>query len=353
MGAYLKNAWYAAAWSPEVGRDLLKRVIMDQAILFYRKEDGTAVAMSNRCGHRFAPLHLGKLEGDTVACPYHGIRYDSSGKCVFNPNGNQHIPPAKVQTFPLVERSGVLWIWPGEAELADPSQLPDVSYLEDTQQYAAVTGYLQVRANYRYIIDNLLDNAHLNTVHHDTLGCEPFTLGVPHTKPSENDGIWTDIDCPPGLPGAIWTQLWIAQHGAPPGPMDHWVDMGWQPGGTILQEIGITPEGRPREEGINTLNCHFVTPETDVTSHYFWGICRSFHLDNPMLDEQMKIGANYAFQHQDEPMLAAIQEEIGNQDFWKMRPALIREDVSLSKVRRRMDELMAAEGSPVASAAGD
>jgi vanillate O-demethylase monooxygenase subunit len=59
---FLKNAWYAAAWSHEVSRTLLKRVIMEDAILFYRKEDGTAVAMSNRCAHRFAPLHLGKLD---------------------------------------------------------------------------------------------------------------------------------------------------------------------------------------------------------------------------------------------------------------------------------------------------
>jgi phenylpropionate dioxygenase-like ring-hydroxylating dioxygenase large terminal subunit len=39
---FLKNAWYAAAWSHEVSRTLLKRVIMEEAILFYRKEAESA-----------------------------------------------------------------------------------------------------------------------------------------------------------------------------------------------------------------------------------------------------------------------------------------------------------------------
>src|SRR6266481_4355791 len=158
---FLKNAWYAAAWSDEVGRHLLRRVIMGQAILFYRKEDGTAVALTNRCAHRFAPLHLGKLEGDTVSCPYHALRYDSSGKCVFNPNGDQRIPAAQLRTYALVERYGVLWIWPGDSTRADAGRIPDLSFLEDRVRYTPVTGLLHVRANYRYITDNLVDNAHV------------------------------------------------------------------------------------------------------------------------------------------------------------------------------------------------
>ncbi|MFM0662926.1 Rieske 2Fe-2S domain-containing protein [Paraburkholderia sediminicola] len=345
MSSYLKNAWYIAAWSPDVGRDLLRRVIMDEAILFYRKEDGTPVAMSNRCAHRFAPLHLGKLVGDTVACPYHGLHYESSGACVFNPNGNQHIPPARLRTYPLAERDGVVWIWPGDPEQADPSLLPDLGYLENPTRYAPVTGYQQVRANYRYIIDNLLDNAHLSTVHKNTLGCESFLRGTARLMPLQGDMIWIDIDCPPGPPGPIWTQIWQAERGSAPPDMDHWVEIGWKAGATIMQETGITPAGQPREKGIATLNCHLLTPETEQTTHYFWGIARPFQLNNPVLDEQMKIGATYAFSKEDEPMLAAIQLESGDRDFWGMKPALIGEDLGLTRVRRRMDELLKVEHS--------
>lgn len=177
MSSYLKNAWYAAAWSDEVGRGLFKRVIMDQAIVFFRKVDGTAVALANRCAHRFGPLHLGKLEGDTVACPYHGLRYDASGRCVFNPNGAQIVPAsARVGTYPLAERYGVLWIWPGDPARADPAGIPALGYLEDPARCTRVQGLIEVGANYRYILDNLVDSAHILTVHHDTLASEPYTL---------------------------------------------------------------------------------------------------------------------------------------------------------------------------------
>jgi hypothetical protein len=61
---YLKNAWYVAAWSNEIGRDLVERTICEQPILLYRKENGDPVAIGDMCPHRFAPLSMGKLIGD-------------------------------------------------------------------------------------------------------------------------------------------------------------------------------------------------------------------------------------------------------------------------------------------------
>jgi len=348
--SFLKNAWYAAAWSDEVGRHLLRRVIMDQAVLFYRKEDGTAVALTNRCAHRFAPLHLGKLEGDTVSCPYHGLRYDASGKCVFNPNGNQIAPVgARLGTYPLAERYGVLWIWPGDPSRADPVHIPDLGYLDEPARYRPVKGFIEVRANYRYIIDNLMDGAHVGTVHHDTLACESFTRARPEVA-VEGETIWSRLICPPGHPGAIWEQIWNTERGPVPGPMDHWADSGWSPGAAVRQVTGITPVGQPRERGITTLNCHLLTPETEQTTHYFWAICRDFQMDNAALDEQMKIGATYAFVEQDERMLSAIQETVGSQNFWDLKPCLIADDIGAVRVRRQMDQLLKAESEPAASA---
>ena len=60
---FLKNAWYAAAWSCEVEKALFERTIIGESILFYRKRDNSAVAISNTCPHRYSPLHLGDLGG--------------------------------------------------------------------------------------------------------------------------------------------------------------------------------------------------------------------------------------------------------------------------------------------------
>jgi phenylpropionate dioxygenase-like ring-hydroxylating dioxygenase large terminal subunit len=74
---YLMNAWYAAALSRDVdATELFHRKILDTAVLIYRKADGTPVAMVDRCPHRFAPLHLGKREGDEIVCIYHALKFD-------------------------------------------------------------------------------------------------------------------------------------------------------------------------------------------------------------------------------------------------------------------------------------
>jgi phenylpropionate dioxygenase-like ring-hydroxylating dioxygenase large terminal subunit len=94
-GAYLRNAWYVAAWSDEVGDgQLVPRTIMDEPIVLYRKADGAMAAIEDRCAHRFAPLSMGKIVGgDRIQCPYHGLEYDGSGACVRNPHGTRNIPP--------------------------------------------------------------------------------------------------------------------------------------------------------------------------------------------------------------------------------------------------------------------
>jgi vanillate O-demethylase monooxygenase subunit len=56
----LKNTWYAAAWSRDVGSGFVTRDLLGEPVLLYRKHDGSPVAMIDRCPHRFAPLSMGK-----------------------------------------------------------------------------------------------------------------------------------------------------------------------------------------------------------------------------------------------------------------------------------------------------
>ena len=100
---YLRNAWYVAAWSDDlVDGQLLARTIMKQPVVLYRKADGHVAAILDRCSHRFAPLHMGKIvNGDRIQCPYHGLEFDASGACVLNPHGAKNIPSrAGVRSFP-------------------------------------------------------------------------------------------------------------------------------------------------------------------------------------------------------------------------------------------------------------
>jgi phenylpropionate dioxygenase-like ring-hydroxylating dioxygenase large terminal subunit len=72
--AYLRNAWYVAAWDSEVGSEgVFQRTLLDESILFFRGSQGVIQAVSNRCPHRFAPLDKGTKCGDVIVCAYHGL----------------------------------------------------------------------------------------------------------------------------------------------------------------------------------------------------------------------------------------------------------------------------------------
>jgi phenylpropionate dioxygenase-like ring-hydroxylating dioxygenase large terminal subunit len=122
---FLRNSWYVAAWDREVSRTPLARMLLGEPVLLYRRQDGTPVALEDRCCHRHLPLSKGRLEGDDVRCGYHGLRFDASGRCVEIP-GQASIPPqARVRAFPLIERYHWIWIWMGEPTAADPARVPN------------------------------------------------------------------------------------------------------------------------------------------------------------------------------------------------------------------------------------
>ena len=53
--------------------------LADLNIAVFRLVDGRMFAVEDRCPHRFAPLSLGRIEGDDLRCMYHGLRFRSDG----------------------------------------------------------------------------------------------------------------------------------------------------------------------------------------------------------------------------------------------------------------------------------
>ena len=80
MTSIVRDQWYVAAYGREVGRELFSRTICGESILFWRREDGSVTAMSDRCVHRRFPLSEkpSHLVGDTVVCGYHGFTYGAT-----------------------------------------------------------------------------------------------------------------------------------------------------------------------------------------------------------------------------------------------------------------------------------
>ena len=76
---FLRNYWYVAAWDREIGRKPLARTILSEPIVFYRQENGTPVALEDRCRIATCRCRWAGFEGDTLQCHYHGLRFDGTG----------------------------------------------------------------------------------------------------------------------------------------------------------------------------------------------------------------------------------------------------------------------------------
>lgn len=173
QGSYApKNGWYVAAFCNEIGEDLLSRWILNQPVVLYRKGDGTAVAVQGRCPHRHYPLGASLRVGDAIQCGYHGITFDSAGKCTFVPSQEKIPGVYTIKAYPLVERGLWAWIWPGDPALADESLIPTLEEvgLEIAGLYAKPFYAHHVDGRYQLLNDNLLDLTHLGYLHSSSIG---------------------------------------------------------------------------------------------------------------------------------------------------------------------------------------
>lgn len=335
---FVRNAWYAAAWSEEVSHALFHRKMLNESVLLYRTQAGTVVAMSNLCPHRFAPMHLGKLVGDAVECSYHGLQFDSTGKCVDNPHGDGAIPKAaRLRTYPIEERYGLVWVWMGDPSKADPARIADYSCLTDTAKFTASHGYLKLSANYQLVMDNLTDLSHASFVHETTL--EPRETARHKFVVSEEGG-------------SIFTRQWCANNPITPlfravlgmdGLVDHWLEMRYVPPASMMTYYGITRCGEPREAGWDTHNPNIITPETESTTHYFWATARTFDLQNEQLTQMFREGARHAFESEDRPMLEAQQALVGPTELMTLKPVLLVNDAGSVRARRLLQQLLDEE----------
>ena len=139
-GRYLRNCWYVAGWADELGESPQAKTFLDEPVALFRDADGIAHAIAGRCPHRFAPLGHGQVVDGALQCPYHGLRFDGAGACVFNPHESGVVPRVSVPVYPLAERHNLLWIWMGEADRADEAMIPDFAWLAD-ERWEPVRGH--------------------------------------------------------------------------------------------------------------------------------------------------------------------------------------------------------------------
>ena len=305
------NAWYAAGWRRDFGESLTPIVICELAIVLFRRRDGGVSALEDVCKHRLAPLSLGRLEKDQIICGYHGMTFAASGECVKLP-GAANVAPSRascVRAFPVAERHNLVWVWPGDADMADPASIPDLHWADDPDWMYAPC-YLHMACDYRLVLDNLLDLTHETYVHPTSIGQAqleeaPFEVSA-EGKYVALTRLLTDIDAPPFLAA----QLKRAR-GSPPQHVDRWQKVRFEAPATIVIDVGVAPTGTGAakgdySKGVNTQVLNTVTPARAGETHYFFTLARNFDIGDTQLTESMS-SRNIEVFMEDKVMLEAQQ----------------------------------------------
>lgn len=169
----LINNWYVVGESASFGHEPSPvRALGQELVLFRRRSDQQLVALADRCPHRMARLSGGCVEGDQLRCPYHHWAFGADGICTDIPSAPRgaRIPPrARVDSYPVEERYGWVWLFLGDLEADQRPPLPPLPGYGEPG-WRAVRGQYTWRAHYTRVVENAVDIAHTPFLHARSFG---------------------------------------------------------------------------------------------------------------------------------------------------------------------------------------
>jgi vanillate monooxygenase len=344
----LLNAWYVACTPQEIDDKPLGRTVCNQKLVFYRGADGQVAALDDWCPHRGAPLSLGRVVEGRLVCGYHGLVMGCDGKTVSMPGQRvRGFPP--VRRYPAVERHGFVWVWPGDAALADPALIPECPWANHPE-WAYGGGLYHIAADYRLMVDNLMDLTHETYVHATSIG-QPEIDESPCTTAVEGGEVVTsrfmnDIAAPP-----FW-RMALRANGLPDDQkVDRWQICRFSLPSHVMIEVGVALAGRggyqaDKGDKVYSIVVDFITPETDTSMWYFWGMARNFRPDDRALTAQIRDGQGKIFAED----LEMLERQQANLSRWPER-ALLKLNIDAGGVQaRRMIEQAVALAQPAVAA---
>jgi phenylpropionate dioxygenase-like ring-hydroxylating dioxygenase large terminal subunit len=335
---FIRNCWYVAAWSEEIGHEkATARTIIGERIVLFRNARGTISAMEDRCAHRRMPLSPGRITGDgKLICPYHGLTYDGEGVCVLVP-GQPSPGDIRLRTYPVEERSRLVWVWMGLPAQADASNIFDCSWLERAG-WQQTRLYRHAKANYLLLNDNLADLLHVAYLHIPSGGGNE-AMGPAETELKVDGFGYHFVRQTRDIPAPIsYGRLSNARTN-----IDRWHIVDFKGPSFFRIYTGVAETGSggpdsklPQGHGKWTIAPHhFVTPETEKTTHYFQVVGHewqpssdSWRFLNSVIDEDVW----------------AIEQQQRNIDACPEAPNhAIESDKAMFAMRKIVDGMLAAE----------
>ncbi|MEQ1559780.1 MAG: Rieske 2Fe-2S domain-containing protein [Methyloglobulus sp.] len=168
-----QNCWYPVVFV----EDLPKRKpyafsLYNEPMVLFRNEKGDLACAADRCPHRAARLSDGHLIDGKLECLYHGWQFNAAGECTRIPQlaPDKKIPAtACLKSHVVVECQGMVWVWVGAPDLAAIADIPSIVAL-DNPDVISVDYTIDLPYDQTYLIENVIDVAHIHIAHHGLRG---------------------------------------------------------------------------------------------------------------------------------------------------------------------------------------
>jgi vanillate O-demethylase monooxygenase subunit len=269
----LRRTWQPVALSRDLKPGQLRGCrLLGQDLLLARFPD-RLLASQAWCPHKGMRLETGTIANGELRCPYHGWRFDSCGACTNIPSLIQPLPnkqeQARLETYDVVERYGMIWVKLDRAELAP---LPDVPEFEREGWTYVVAEPMTFQAGFRREIENYLDMTHFAFAHSTTLGVAADPVVPPMKIEEYPDGFLMDAPFPS-----------LATPENPPGKL--------QEAHRRRQRCflpNFTTIRQSFADGDERVLLHVPSPVTTTECNVFWSLAISPKFRGPAPEEQMK-----------------------------------------------------------------
>lgn len=336
---FLKNAWYVAAWDHELRDGPLATTIAGENLVLFRRADGQAAALADQCPHRRLPLSMGRVQAGELECGYHGLTFNHQGACTRAPCSD-HLPErAQVRAYPIEARYGLLWVWMGAAELADPASIFPVQHWGDPAWGCNRGGSMEVRCNYLHITDNLLDPSHVAWVHRSSFAsaaCEATPVEVAAADDGLTVSRWMmDSEVAPFYAPFVKFagRCDRKQHYEVRFPALALIK-------AVLAPAGSGGEGQPLPAETFVMDSYnFMTPVDADRTRYYWFQMRNFAPGDEQVSEAMSVAVRAAFE-EDRVILEAVHRGMGDAPYPGVAMMIDRGPMQF---RRRLGRLIAME----------
>ncbi len=201
----VKEAWYPVAYLDDLDKTkpTTFTLLEIDLVIWWDSNSQSWRAFADQCPHRLASLSEGRInEQGLLECPYHGWSFSGSGNC-------EHIPQqaadsqghtskrACAKSYPTQTAQGLLFVYPGDATLANQVAVPIVDPIEESpEKWVCMDLFRDLPYDALTLLENVLDVSHVPYTHHRTVSkrsnAGPVELKVTQSDKNGFQGVWEE-----------------------------------------------------------------------------------------------------------------------------------------------------------------